>query len=254
MSQTSLGRSGRARIERIHLNCADVGQLGEVRRPDPLACTCFQLFDCVSKTGAKDNRPPVVRRRKGMKICLGRDVRSLDCGGVEQFLEPDRRSDPIPGIVTPDEVGRRSLPIAFQKALLPGSNTRGPQVVIARRPPGRTIRQSSRIPLAMSSRKKIPKTQTTASKLAFGKPSRSISPNLNSMLVRPSFFDLARPSSSSRSARSIARTEPADPTLLAAGMAEAPVPQATSSTRAPSFSRSRSTVRRPIKSQKPSAG
>jgi len=53
---------------------------------------------------------------------------------------------------------------AFQNAVVAGSKKRGPQVVTASYPPGRSTCHSARTAAAMSGTKKIPKTQMTASK------------------------------------------------------------------------------------------
>ena len=88
-----------------------------------------------------------------------------------------------------------------------GSRKRGPQVVIASWPPGRDSRQSSRTAAGMSGTKKMPKTQTTASKSAAGRPRSSMSPRRNST-VEPPCGAFARARSSSRSARSTPSTDP----------------------------------------------
>jgi hypothetical protein len=51
----------------------------------------------------------------------------------------------------------------FQKTVLAGSTHRVPQVVIASRPPGRTIRYISATNAGMSATKNTAKTHTTAS-------------------------------------------------------------------------------------------
>ncbi len=74
---------------------------------------------------------------------------------------------------------------------------RGPQVVIASRPPGFTIRQSSATCDSMSDTKKIPNTHTTASKWRSGYGRSVMSALMNSMFVSPRAAAFALPSASS---------------------------------------------------------
>ena len=157
--------------------------------------------------------------------------------------------------------GRKSLTrsgrtkrTASQKVRPPGSKGSGPQVVTARRPPGRTRRQSLATWASMSGTKKIAKTQTTASKLASAKPRSVMSPVRKAAFRSPSSSAFPRARSSMASARSTPITRPSGPTARAAGSAEAPVPQPTSSTRAPGARARRSIVRLPMRSQKDSGG
>src|ERR1043165_319944 len=91
---------------------------------------------------------------------------------------------------------RTSL-IDAQNALFAGSNRFGPHVVTANWPPGRTQRQSSRTPAAISGTKKIPNTHTAASKLSFGNLRESKSPNSNYAFPRPRCAAFARAESKS---------------------------------------------------------
>src|SRR5215831_5666694 len=77
----------------------------------------------------------------------------------------------------------RTFLIEHQNASFAGSQKFGPHVVTASLPPRRTRLQSSLPALAISGTKKIPNTHTTASKLATGKRSDSISPTSNSTLL-----------------------------------------------------------------------
>jgi hypothetical protein len=97
--------------------------------------------------------------------------------------------------------------------------------------------------ISISGTKKIPNTHTTASKFSFENLRASMSPSSNSMLVRPVAF--VRANSKSFSDKSIPITFPACPTTWAAGSAEAPAPQQTSSTRDPTGNESNSIVRPP---------
>ncbi|HEY2666533.1 MAG TPA: hypothetical protein VGK51_06825, partial [Actinomycetota bacterium] len=119
----------------------------------------------------------------------------------------------------------------------------------ASNPPGRTARQSSRMAATMSSTKKMPNTQTTASNEASWTSRSVMSPRRKVTVESPCSLALALPSSSSRSARSTPRTEPASPAACAAGSADEPAPQQTSSTRSPGRIPASSTVRRPHRSQ-----
>src|SRR5215831_9615273 len=111
---------------------------------------------------------------------------------------------------------------ADQKTELPGSHRSGPQVVIARVPPGRTRRHISATKAPLSGTKNTPNTQITASKLAPGRPVLVASPRRNSAWGRAAARSRAR--ASSGSAASIPMTWPEGPTARAAGMADAPAP------------------------------
>ena len=76
-------------------------------------------------------------------------------------------------------------PTADQNTELAGSHRSGPQVVIARVPPGRTRRHISATKAGLSGTKNTPKTQITASKLAPGRPVLVASPRRNSAWGRP---------------------------------------------------------------------
>jgi len=104
----------------------------------------------------------------------------------------------------------------------------------------------------MSGTKKIEKTLTTASKLPSEYSRAVMSACRNSTLSRPAASAFVRACSSKREAKSTPTTNPFFPTACAAGNAEAPVPQPTSSTFAPSCNFRLVMVRLPIRSQKPS--
>src|SRR5262249_46566301 len=137
-----------------------------------------------------------------------------------------------------------------QKTVLAGSKRSGPQVVIASTPPGRTSRHISAAKPAMSCAKNTPNTHMTASKLASGKPVLIALAQRNSTFGSPSAAALARACSSSGSARSMPTTQPPGPTVLAAGIADAPAPQHRSSTECPGSSGRRDTVAVPNLFQK----
>src|SRR5215469_5994570 len=139
----------------------------------------------------------------------------------------------------------RTFLIEHQNALFVGSQKFGPHVVTASLPPGRTRLQSSFTALAISGTKKIPNTHTTASKLAKGNLIDSMSPISNLVLPKRRSIAFVRADSRSCFARSTPMTFPIGPTASAAGRAEAPAPQQTSSTREPIESEASSIVRRP---------
>jgi hypothetical protein len=97
--------------------------------------------------------------------------------------------------------------------------------------------------------KKDRKTLITASNIAVGKPKASISPWRNSTSRRPFRPALSRARSRRRSARSAPMTCPAGPTIEAAGIADARLPQPTSRTVDPAVRARRSTVGLPYRSQ-----
>src|SRR5438876_3587921 len=74
----------------------------------------------------------------------------------------------------------------------------------------------------------IPQRQVTASKEAGGTPSSSPSTRRNSTFPTPCALALSRATSTISGAMSVASTKPLGPTILAAGNAGSPVPQATS--------------------------
>ncbi len=140
--------------------------------------------------------------------------------------------------------GATSASTAFH-SVYAGSKRRGPHVVIASRPPGRSSRQSRRTCSSISGTKKIPKTTITASKRSGPKGNAVMSAFINPTFRSPRAAAFPRANASKLSARSTPTTLPDATTASAAGSAEAPVPQQTSSTRMPGFRPSRSTVRRP---------
>src|ERR1043166_5340849 len=80
----------------------------------------------------------------------------------------------------------------FQNAVVAGSNQRGPHVVMESLPPRWTASQSAWTPVRISGTKKIPNTQTTASKSELGRRRSSMSPTLNSKFRRPRFVAFDR--------------------------------------------------------------
>jgi len=94
----------------------------------------------------------------------------------------------------------------------------------------------------MSGTKKMPNTDSTASNDCGARSRSRMSAHTSSTLVKPAASTRVRAMSSICCVRSTPSTAPDAPTAFAAGSTELPVPHATSSTRAPGTSASRSTV------------
>ena len=210
----------------------------------PILLVRAQSIDRAPVTGPEHDVPEPVRLTKVVPAgdCLGGGARYA--GPREQLNEGPGGGDFIPRVERLDRAGSTSR-TQSQKWVLAGSNRRGPQVVMARTPPGLTSRHMPAVKAAMSGAKNTPNTHTTASKPPSGSPALVASPRRNSTFASPSLAALARASSSMGSARSTPITRPPGPTARAEGIADAPAPQHRSSTASPAASGSRATVAAP---------
>jgi len=127
---------------------------------------------------------------------IQRDVREADL--AQRFYSTD--------LIDVNKSGS-SCRTAAQNLPSAGSNILALQIVIARKPPGRTRRHSPRAAPCRSGTKKMPKTHITTSKerSANGRSSRSA--HRNSMFVNPRFAARLVPLSKRFCARSTATTD-----------------------------------------------
>src|SRR6476620_8625829 len=240
---TALGEGG---VDHVGFDCLDirVADEGEVGLADALASLRVEGIHRGAKTHAERDCPPVLRRAEGLGAGLRDHAGGRQTGVGEKGAQRLRLGNAVPRVEATVEVG-----LLFADGI-PEGGAHGFDEARAPRGDGEGAAGGDEAPELAdggwdSGTKKMPKTQTTASKPASGRPRSSMSPVRNSMLVRPRCWAFARARASSFSARSTPRTWPSGATASAAGRADAPDPQQASSTRIPGRRTRRSTVRRP---------
>ncbi len=196
-------------------------QLADYALTKPLPLLVAERVDGGAVARSEHDLPEVVRPFKFVVLARGGlDRRVCDTAAREQVGQRGRRGDLVPwGLNALNSVGSSSR-TEPQKRLDAGSDQSGPEVVIARVPPGRTSRHISATNAGMSAAKNTPKTHTTALKEPLRSPDAVASHSRKETLVRPRFAARCLASVASITngwARSRPSTFPAGPTARAAG-------------------------------------